>query len=87
MRRLLGGLILSTVLLVPVAMQAEERRYYDRDRRDHHVWNDGENRAYNRYLEERKEERRREFNRENRQRQTAYWRWRHDHSDSVLFPR
>ncbi len=87
MKKYLGSLLLGAALLAPLAMQAEEHRYYDRDRRDYHVWNNGENRAYNRYLEERKEQRRREFNREKRERQMAYWRWRHDHSDTVLFPR
>jgi type III secretory pathway component EscR len=87
MRKLIGGLFLSAALLVPVAMQAKEHRYYDREHKDHHEWNDGENRAYNRYLEERKEDRRRDFNRENQQRQRAYWQWRHNHSDIVLFPR
>ena len=89
MRKYIGSLFLGAALLAPLAVQAEDhdRRYYDRNNRDYHVWNSGENRAYNRYLEERKEDRRRDFNRESRERQRSYWQWRHQHSDIVLFPR
>jgi hypothetical protein len=53
-----GGLLLSASLIAPVAVRADddhhrERRYYDREHRDYHVWNDHEDRAYRVYLGER----------------------------------
>jgi hypothetical protein len=57
-----------------------ERRYYDRDHRDYHVWNNREDRAYRRYLEER-HERYREFGSLRARRQVEYWRWRHIHPE------
>jgi len=53
-------------------------RVYDRDHRDYHRWNRVEDRRYRAYLAER-HERYLAFRRANRQRQIAYWRWRHDH--------
>jgi hypothetical protein len=62
------------------------RRYYDHDRHDYHEWNERENRAYRRWLEERHEREVREFNRIDRERQRDYWRWRHEHPNSMLWP-
>ncbi len=56
------------------------KRYYDRDRRDWHSWDDREDRAYRRWLaEERKEHR--DFSKLNRKERTRYWLWRHTHPD------
>jgi hypothetical protein len=79
MRRLAGTLVLGLTLLTPAAVFAQSR-YYDRDHRDYHEWNEAESRAYRHYLEERRE-RYREWNRASRAQQRAYWRWRHDHLD------
>ena len=89
MKKLAGILLLSSqIWMLPVAGFAapkpdrDDRRYYDRDRRDYHAWNDGENRAYRHWLmEERRERRYREYNRLNAERQREYWRWRHEHMD------
>lgn len=82
MLRYLSTLILGAALLAPVAALADDhdRRYYDRDRRDYHVWNSGENEAYRRYLAEKRLENR-EFARLSRRRQSDYWRWRHEHEE------
>lgn len=53
-------------------------RVYDRDHRDHHRWDRGEDRRYRAYLAER-HRRYVAFQRASRQRQIAYWRWRHAH--------
>ena len=54
----LGGLLMAAVLIAPVAIRADgddhrgEKRYYDRDNRDYHYWNDGEDQRYRAYLVE-----------------------------------
>jgi hypothetical protein len=87
MHRFMSAFLLSIALMSPVAMRADEhhyKRYYDRDHRDWHEWNEREDRAYHRYWEER-HERQLEWARLRRERQREYWRWRHEHSDTVLF--
>jgi hypothetical protein len=65
-----------------VSVQIRTRRYYDPYRRDYHVWNSNENRAYRHWaMEERHEARVRAFNRRKRAQQAEYWRWRHAHAD------
>jgi hypothetical protein len=82
MKRTLGMLTLAAALLAPVATFAAEHRYYDRERKDWHAWNDAENRAYRHWLmEERHEHQFRTYSRLNAERQREYWRWRHEHSD------
>ncbi len=83
MKRIVAVVLFGASLLAPVMGLAEERhRYYDRDRRDWHPWNEHENRAYRHWLmEERKEQRYREYRRLKTAQQRAYWRWRHDHAD------
>ena len=85
---ILGGLLLSLALISPVAVRADdhhrERRYYDREHHDYHVWNDHEDRAYRAYLGERHQEYR-EWHRVDRDHQREYFRWRHEHPDHSLF--
>ena len=49
MKRLLtlGGFLLGAAILAPIAMADDHRdkRYYDRDSRDYHVYNSQEDRA------------------------------------------
>ena len=91
MKRVLifGGLLACAALAVPPSARADdrerhERRYYDRDARDYHQWDDHEDRAYRLYLQEQHREYR-DFNREKRERQQRYFRWRHEHPNHVLF--
>ena len=89
MRRfsILIAFFVAATVIAPVALRADdhrERRYYDRDGRDYHAWNGQEDRAYRIYLAEQHREYR-EFQREKSARQRAYFRWRHDHPDHVLF--
>jgi hypothetical protein len=78
---MLGCLALAASLLAPLATAAPaSRRYYDRERRDWHQWNESENRAYRHWLmEERRERRYRTYARITAERQREYWRWRHEH--------
>ncbi len=87
MHRYLSLFLLGAALLAPVAVRADNhnqtKRYYDRDGRDYHEWNQNEQRAYNRYLEE--QHRRARIELSNRRRdQQQYFKWRHSHSDALL---
>ena len=89
MRRflILSGFLLGAALIAPMTVNADDdhhRRYYDRDHRDYHEWNGHEDRAYRVYLGE-QHQNYREFYRVRRSRRTHYFRWRHEHPDSVLF--
>ena len=53
MKKFAAALFLTASLFGPVIGFAEEHhRYYDRDRRDWHEWNEHENRAYRHWLME-----------------------------------
>ena len=74
-------------MVAPAAMTADDRhdqRYYDKDGRDYHSWNDREDRAYRIYLREQHRSYR-EFAKVNADQRRAYFRWRHDHPDNVIF--
>ena len=79
MRRYLSTLLLGISLMTPVALNAQ--RYYDRDHRDRHEWNEAERRAYRHYLREVRKERYRDWRRMNERQRAAYWRWRHENLD------
>ena len=89
MRKVFVLLLSSCSLLIPVQLLAQhgyipdqqhERRYYDRDHRDYHEWNEREERAWHRYWDERH---RREiaWERAKERQRRAYWRWRHEHPE------
>jgi hypothetical protein len=83
---LIPALLLSTVLVAPLATQTSAKpqgvsiRIYDRDHKDYHDWDDREGRAYERYRHDHPEFKV-EFRKNNSRRQTEYWRWRHGHPD------
>jgi hypothetical protein len=88
MTRLLTNALLGIALLVPVAapiaLRAQDehsRTYEDKDHRDRHEWNQGEDRAYRNWLKE-NHRNYQEFNRLNERDQAAYWNWRHSHPDN-----
>ncbi len=62
MRRYLSSLLLGAALCAPVVMYAQDehhdKRYYDREKKDYHEWNEREERAYRHWL---KEERHHEY--------------------------
>jgi hypothetical protein len=58
----------------------DHTRYYDRDHKDYHEWNDRENRSYRVYLTERHHEYH-GFNHANQREQRDYWKWRRNHPD------
>jgi hypothetical protein len=80
-------LFAGSAMVAPLAMRADEhheKRYYDRDGRDYHTWNDHEDRAYRIYLGEQHRDYG-NFAREKAARQREYFRWRHEHPDNVIF--
>jgi len=93
LRHYLGLVLLGAMLLAPMALKAasftpspgeerHERRYYDREHHDWHIWDDRESAAYRHWLmEERREREYREYARLRRRQQAEYWRWRHEHLD------
>jgi hypothetical protein len=62
----------------------KDHRYYDRDAKDWHEWNDREARAYRRYLEESRRKQI-EWERANAAQQRDYWKWRHKHPDAEVY--
>jgi len=92
MHRYLSTFLLGIALITPVAVSTAQvhvtyKRYYDRNARDYHEWNDNEQRAYNRYQEEQRADQRREWARSNRSQQGLYFKWRHTHPDAVVVVR
>lgn len=84
---ILSGFLVGAALLAPMAVRADDhhdRRYYDREYRDYHQWNNQEDRAYRAYLDQ-QHRNYREFHRVRRNEQTHYFHWRHEHPDSTLF--
>jgi type III secretory pathway component EscR len=93
MKKTLSTLLLSTVLMAPVAVRAMDDHDRDRDAqgrysdpafRDYHEWNDHEEHAYREYLKERHRENK-EWAKNDKKEQEAYWKWRHKHPDAAIF--
>jgi len=85
--------MLGAALIAPMAVRSDNdnhhkiihyKRYYDRDGRDYHEWNEHEDRAYRAYLLENHREYR-EFRIVGRPQRQEYFRWRHQHPDNTLF--
>jgi hypothetical protein len=84
---ILSALFVGATMIAPVALRADEhheKRYYDRDGRDYHTWNNQEDRAYRVYLGEQHRDYR-DFGKVKVVQQQEYFRWRHTHPDSALF--
>jgi hypothetical protein len=58
----------------------DHNRFYDRDHKDYHNWDDREDRSYRVYLGERHREYHPFIELKVRE-QRAYWNWRHSHPD------
>jgi len=88
MHRFLQVILLSTALMAPVATMPtalkaaddQPRRYHDKDHNDDHEWNDREERAYQKWSEE-KHHAKRDFAKLKAKEQREYWKWRHEHPD------
>ena len=56
------------------------KRYYDKQHKDYHTWDDNENRAYGQYRSENPKVTL-EFSKSSKKQQSDYWNWRHAHPD------
>ena len=84
---ILGGLLVAASFIAPVAVMADGRhqreiRYYDRDGRDYHTWNDNEDREYRQYLVERHRGYV-VFTKTRTPQRREYFRYRHEHGFKV----
>lgn len=89
----ISSLFLTAALLAPVVRLANAKnqddrrsttvqvRYYDRDHRDYHNWDDREDRAYRHYLVE-KHRAYLKFASADTSVHRHYWNWRHIHPDN-----
>ena len=84
---LTAALLAPAVLFAATGSQDDRRedndrvRYYDRDHRDYHNWDDREDRAYRRYLVA-QHRGYRKFQRSSNRVHRHYWNWRHSHPDN-----
>ncbi len=60
---------------------SHSQRYYDKQHKDWHEWNDNENQTYQRYVQENHRQAR-DFNRLSKRDQQNYFKWSHEHSGS-----
>jgi len=84
----ISSLFLAAVLLVPVAAMAApaaqdakiQIRFFDRNHKDYHDWDDREDRAWGVYLKNGRKKSA-EFSKASKREQSHYWNWRHSHPD------
>ena len=60
--------------------EKNQRRYYDKNHKDYHTWDDREGRAYQQWTVENHRDNR-DFSHLKRGEQSEYWNWRHAHPD------
>jgi ribulose kinase len=79
---LLGTALMAAVATGPAVLRADDHpaRYHDREHNDDHEWNSREDRAYQKWLEE-KHHARHNFAKLKAKQQREYWKWRHEHPD------
>jgi len=82
---LLASLFLGAALIAPMAIRTNAApqisvRFYDRDHKDYHNWDDREVRSYGVYRNDHPKYNV-QFSKTSRSQQRDYWRWRHEHPD------
>ena len=81
----IAALFLTAALVAPLASKVSATpqvtvRFYDRDHKDYHNWDENEGRYYETYRHDHRGYSV-EFKHTTREQQRAYWRWRHEHPD------
>jgi hypothetical protein len=87
--RYIASLFLTAALVAPVAIMAApapqeanvQLRFYDRQHKDYHNWDDNENRSWGHYLTQ-NHRNAHEFSKASRREQSKYWNYRHSHPDN-----
>jgi hypothetical protein len=87
--RYIASLFLTAALVAPVAIMAApapqetrvQLRFYDKQHKDYHNWDDNENRAWGQYLTQ-NHKNSHEFSKANKKEQSNYWNYRHSHPDN-----
>lgn len=90
----LGSLLMGATLLLPVGLRAAtnlqqgdrqeaQKRYYDRNHKDYHSWDDREDGSFRRWMTKEKHKVYRPFTKLKRREQSEYWEWRHAHPDDA----
>jgi hypothetical protein len=84
-RAALFSVALVATVASPVLPAADRKpaHFHDNDHNDDHEWNNHEDRAYKMWAKE-NHRKASSFVKLKENDQQSYWRWRHDHSDSVL---
>ncbi len=59
-----------------------EKRYYDRERKEYHNWDAREDSAYRRWMKDERHAKYRPFEKLKAKEQREYWNWRHEHPDN-----
>ena len=75
----LAAIALTTAPLA-IADDHDTHRYYDRSHKDHHRWNDNEQRNYDLFRNENHIQTH-TFRQAKPSEQQQYWNWRHEHPD------
>ena len=91
---LLGATLVAPMVLVasPTPQESKQekreekkeaqRRYYDRDHKVYHTWDDREESSFHRWMDERHDQTHRAFHKMKNKEQSEYWKWRHEHPDN-----
>jgi uncharacterized protein YqjF (DUF2071 family) len=86
--RYIASLFLTAALAAPIAIMAApmpqsanlQVRYYDKNHKDYHNWDDRENKSWGIYLSS-NHKKDHEFAKASGKEQSQYWNWRHSHPD------
>jgi hypothetical protein len=89
---IVSAFVMSTALIAPVAAQQgddkahqqNQKNYYDKQGKDTHTWNANEDKAYGVYQDQQRRSHT-DFDKAKPAQQQAYFKWRHQNPDSVIF--
>lgn len=87
--RYIASLFLTAALVAPVAIMAApapqeanvQLRFYDKQHKDYHNWDDNENRAWGQYLTQ-NHRNSHQFSKASKRERSKYWNYRHSHPDN-----
>jgi hypothetical protein len=81
---LLGVALVGFTPTTPLLRADDHKKtWHDNERNEDHEWNDREDRAYRMYVKEH-HRKYKDFGKLKEDERQEYWRWRHEHNDTVL---